>query len=359
MAVSPKMYRLLLEEELGAPLFERHSLEVTSTAAGHRLLPYAFRMQHLLDDARRSFHDDGVPQGLIVGALETTAALRLSPYLSSYVASYPRVDLVLRPGTTCELIKDVLGDDALRAMRKSYRNWPRALRLHPTSPGAYRRALVCSVPSCLSRCRESSRLSRRGTSCSNYCSPDIRRHDLASYDARGDCGLFCLRHSALVSLVLSMALCIGTLRRCSHGARCSNGAAPCPAVSPRGCRRLHLRWDRMWHCHLRHSCAGPLAMESRSDLVWTWDIRFAPERHRLERMASRKSSPTARTGKKPSTQVATKQGLGTSRIRSSLICCSRRSLPTSARCFPHADRSALRLHQMSCERMFISDVRVR
>jgi LysR family transcriptional regulator, cell division regulator len=44
----------------------------------------------------------------VVGSLETTAALRLSPYLSSYVASYPMVDLVLRPGTTSELIKDVL-----------------------------------------------------------------------------------------------------------------------------------------------------------------------------------------------------------------------------------------------------------
>jgi DNA-binding transcriptional LysR family regulator len=99
----------LLEEELGAPLFERHSRGVRLTAAGHRLLPYAFRMQHLLDDARRSFRDDGIPQGsLVVGSLETTAALRLSPYLSSYVASYPMVDLVLRPGTTCELIKDVL-----------------------------------------------------------------------------------------------------------------------------------------------------------------------------------------------------------------------------------------------------------
>ncbi len=99
----------VLEDELGAPLFERHSRGVTLTAAGQRLLPYAVRIRHLLEDARRVVQDDGTPRGsLTIGTLETTVAVRLSPLLSTYVARHPRVDLVLRTGTTGELIDGVL-----------------------------------------------------------------------------------------------------------------------------------------------------------------------------------------------------------------------------------------------------------
>lgn len=98
-----------LEEELRTPLFARHSTGVSLTDAGRRLLPYAFQMQHLIDDARRAVAEDGAPKGaLVIGSLETTAALRLSPLLADYVAAYPEVDLVLRTGTSAELVKDVM-----------------------------------------------------------------------------------------------------------------------------------------------------------------------------------------------------------------------------------------------------------
>jgi len=99
----------LLEDELGTPLFHRSSRGVTLTPAGHRLLPYATRVGHLLDDARRAVHDDGTPTGrLLIGSLETTAALRLPPILTAYAAAYPEVDLALSTGTTSELVDDVL-----------------------------------------------------------------------------------------------------------------------------------------------------------------------------------------------------------------------------------------------------------
>ena len=98
-----------LEDELGTPLFRRHARGVTLTDAGRRLLPFAARIRGLLDDARRAACDDGTPAGpLIIGSLETTAAIRLSPLLSAYAAAYPRVDLTLRTGTTCELVEHVL-----------------------------------------------------------------------------------------------------------------------------------------------------------------------------------------------------------------------------------------------------------
>jgi DNA-binding transcriptional LysR family regulator len=86
----------LLEQELEAPLFYRHSRGVALTDAGRRLLPYATRLEHLLRDARSAVTDDGHPKGsLTIGALETTA-------------QFPKVDLILRTGTTQELISDVL-----------------------------------------------------------------------------------------------------------------------------------------------------------------------------------------------------------------------------------------------------------
>lgn len=98
-----------LEDELGTPLFDRHSRGVTPTPAGLRLLPHAERINELLTTARRAAADDGRPKGpLTVGSLETTAALRLSPVLTRFVAAWPEVDLTLRTGTTAELVEMTL-----------------------------------------------------------------------------------------------------------------------------------------------------------------------------------------------------------------------------------------------------------
>lgn len=98
-----------LEADIGCMLLDRHSRGVSLTPAGQRLLPYAERVAHLLADARRAALDDGVPGGVLtIGSLETTAALRLTPLLTRYAAANPGVDLVLRTGTTRELVSEVL-----------------------------------------------------------------------------------------------------------------------------------------------------------------------------------------------------------------------------------------------------------
>lgn len=97
-----------LEETLGCRLFERHASGVSLTDEGRRLLPYAQRIPQLLRDAVWAVRDDGVPRGrLVIGSLETTAALRLAPLLATYVSACPEVDLTLRTGTTCELVEAV------------------------------------------------------------------------------------------------------------------------------------------------------------------------------------------------------------------------------------------------------------
>jgi DNA-binding transcriptional LysR family regulator len=97
-----------LESELKVALFRRHARGVEPTEAGRRLLPYATEIARLLREARQAAVDDGTPRGrLVVGSLETTAALRIADKLAAYVAAYPEVDLVLRTGTTAELIGEV------------------------------------------------------------------------------------------------------------------------------------------------------------------------------------------------------------------------------------------------------------
>lgn len=99
----------LLERELGLPLFHRHSRGVTLTGAGAELLPYAQKIGHLIAEAKRAATDGPVPAGrLCIGALETTAALRLPPILTAYAGTYGEVDIELRTGTTAELLDGVL-----------------------------------------------------------------------------------------------------------------------------------------------------------------------------------------------------------------------------------------------------------
>lgn len=98
-----------LEREVGVALFHRHVRGVSLTPAGQRMLPYAARIAKLVSDAKLAAQDDGPPNGaLILGTLETTAALRLSPILSHFARTYPQVRLSLSTGTSASLTADVV-----------------------------------------------------------------------------------------------------------------------------------------------------------------------------------------------------------------------------------------------------------
>ena len=97
-----------LEREVGVALFNRNVRGVSLTPAGHRMLPYAARLAKLVAEAKLAAMDEGSPNGtLALGTLETTAALRLSPFLSQFARRYSQVRLSLTTGTSCSLTADV------------------------------------------------------------------------------------------------------------------------------------------------------------------------------------------------------------------------------------------------------------
>jgi DNA-binding transcriptional LysR family regulator len=100
-----------LEEELGTQLLTRNSRGVSLTTAGTALLPFAVRVRQLLDEASDSVgknpsqHVDGV---LRIGTIETIAAVHLPPVLIRYSELFPKVEVVLRTGTSRELRDEIL-----------------------------------------------------------------------------------------------------------------------------------------------------------------------------------------------------------------------------------------------------------
>jgi DNA-binding transcriptional LysR family regulator len=92
-----------LEEKLGAELFPREGKKLQLTPAGMVLLDYADRLLALAQEAREALLDRS-PRGLLrLGAMESTAAIRLPEPLSDYHRRYPEVTIELQSGNPPQL----------------------------------------------------------------------------------------------------------------------------------------------------------------------------------------------------------------------------------------------------------------
>jgi DNA-binding transcriptional LysR family regulator len=100
-----------LEDELGVPLFIREGKRLHLAPAGQVLLGYADRLLALADEAREAVRD-AKPRGLFrLGAMESTAAVRLPAPLSEYHRRHPEVTLELRTGNPRQLATAVLAGE--------------------------------------------------------------------------------------------------------------------------------------------------------------------------------------------------------------------------------------------------------
>ena len=99
----------VLEEQLHADLFYRHSRGVTLTSAGELLLFYAEKILSLVDEAKLAVNNSENPQGcLSIGSMETTAAFRLPSILAAYSKAFQQVEIKLKTAPTAQLVEDVL-----------------------------------------------------------------------------------------------------------------------------------------------------------------------------------------------------------------------------------------------------------
>jgi DNA-binding transcriptional LysR family regulator len=100
-----------LEDELGTSLFIRQGKRLHLTPAGQVLLGYADRLIALADEARTAVRDPR-PQGVFrLGAMESTAAVRLPGPLNRFHQLHPDVTLELRIGNPEFLAKAILAGE--------------------------------------------------------------------------------------------------------------------------------------------------------------------------------------------------------------------------------------------------------
>ena len=100
-----------LEDELGVSLFLREGRRLRISPAGKVLVDYAERLLDLAREAAEALHDAS-PRGVLsLGAMESTAAVRLPGPLTEYHRRYPGVKLELRTGNPQQLAAAVISGE--------------------------------------------------------------------------------------------------------------------------------------------------------------------------------------------------------------------------------------------------------
>jgi len=187
-----------LEEKLETPLFVREGKRMILTPAGHRLHEYAGRLLDLSAEAEAAIRDPGPGGSFRLGAMESTAAIRLPPLLAELDRRHPAIVPRLRTGNPVQLSEALLAgeiDAALVAEPVASAAFERlvafeeetvivTVRNHPDidSGGAVPRAMIVFEKGCPHRRLLEAWYSRRGEAPQQII-------ELASYHAMIGCVL--------------------------------------------------------------------------------------------------------------------------------------------------------------------------
>jgi DNA-binding transcriptional LysR family regulator len=109
----------LLEERLGAPLFDRVSTGFALSQAGEVLLPYAERVLAALKDAAAAMEElrAGAAGSISVAVVGTLANAKLTSTLKYFAETHPKVVVALRTATSAEVSEYVRRGEAVIGLR--------------------------------------------------------------------------------------------------------------------------------------------------------------------------------------------------------------------------------------------------
>ncbi|MFD1739671.1 LysR family transcriptional regulator [Bacillus salitolerans] len=86
----------MLEEEMGAPLFDRFGKKLSLTQAGRELYPLVQELLQVYERIKAiSDQSDEVKGEIRIGASETVTVFRMQPVLAYFKKQYPNVDVLL------------------------------------------------------------------------------------------------------------------------------------------------------------------------------------------------------------------------------------------------------------------------
>jgi LysR family hydrogen peroxide-inducible transcriptional activator len=93
-----------LEEELGQPVLERQTRNVTLTEAGKLLHDRARQIVSLVDDTVAEIADDGQTGQIRIAAIPTIAPFFLPSFLQKFGASFSKATVIVQEDTTDQLL---------------------------------------------------------------------------------------------------------------------------------------------------------------------------------------------------------------------------------------------------------------
>lgn len=97
-----------LEQSLGTALFIRENQRLRLSPAGHNFLLYSRKILQLVEEARAAVSGDRLQGRLAIGALESTAAVRIPTFLAMFHQRHPALEIALSTGPSGKMVDGVL-----------------------------------------------------------------------------------------------------------------------------------------------------------------------------------------------------------------------------------------------------------